>query len=249
MYATCKAFTAFILMIAVTTNSNAQYKSSVYEAGISVGTLIYQGDLTPKVYGYTKSLRPALQVYGSKALSSYFSLRAGLTYGKILADESKYTSPDWRQFRNFKFSSRLIELSAVMIFNPYGVNNEFNYRRLAPYVLAGAGLTYLHVKRDWSGFNTNYFDGKSPAAISLAADSLHKTPTIIPVLPVGAGGRYILSPALALHAEFVWRLTPSDYIDGFSYRDTAPKRDSYYSLSAGITYRFGKDPYRCPRVN
>ncbi len=231
-------------IIAVSAGCFGQINFSGYEIGVNAGTLVYQGDLTPTWYGSTKALKPAIGVYVSKALDPYFSLRVNFTHGKISADESRYAEPEWRQFRNFKFSSSINEVAGLLVFNPYGNNT----RRLSPYVFAGAGVTFLNVKRDWSGFNTTYFDIKSVASESLAADTLRTVPRAVAVLPVGIGLKYMLGQRFAINAEGTWRFTSSDYLDGFKYRAPANKRDAYYGATLGTSFRFGKDKNDCPAV-
>ncbi len=242
-------FTLFLTATLAATSSFSQVNYSGYEAGIYAGTLVYQGDLTPNWYGNTRSLKPALGLYVSKALDPYFSLRLNFTHGNVAADESVYSSPVWRQYRNLKFSSRVNELAASVVFNPYGEKNENNFRRLVPYVFAGAGLSFLKVKRDWSGFNTTYFYAKSIATTSLATDTTHQLPRVILAVPVGVGLKYILGQRLAIHAESSWRILSSDYLDGFSYQGEKPTRDAYYGMTVGLSFRFGKYKYACPTVN
>ncbi len=167
---------AQVFLFAILNNATAQFQQSGYEVGINVGTLVYQGELTPRFYGYTKSLKPAIGLYADKSVSSYFTLRGNLVFGKVIADESKYASPEWRQYRGLKFATNVTELTATLVFNPFGEGNEFNYRRLNPYVFAGAGIAFLKVKRDWSDYNTNYFDAKSTTSIALGADTVHALP-------------------------------------------------------------------------
>ena len=249
MYSISKIIgSAIILILGIHSSVSAQINYSGYEIGVNGGTLIYQGDLTPKWYGYTKSIRPAIGLYASKSLDGYFSLRANFTRGRILADESKYSAPSWRQYRNFKFSTSITEFSALLVFNPFGQNNQYNFRRLSAYAFAGGGLTFLNVKRDWSRFNTTYFDTKSLATESLAADTVHTTPLVVGVLPLGVGLKYILSQRLALNAEGTYHLTSSDYVDGFSYKGQGQRHDNYYGISLGVSFLFGKDKYACPTV-
>jgi len=72
------------------------------------GTLIYQGDLSESLLGYTHSLKPAIGVFASESLDDYFSVRANITRGEISADESTYSSPAWRRERNW-FGTYLVK--------------------------------------------------------------------------------------------------------------------------------------------
>lgn len=237
---------AFVLVAAQ--KANAQFKASGFEAGIQLGTFVYQGELTSKFYGYTRNLKPAVNLHASKYLNDYFAVRGSAWLGKVAANEGVYTTPEWHQYRNFKFSTALTELSGLIVFNPYGNDNAKAVSRVSPYFLAGAGVTFINTKRDYSGFNTTYFDVKSVAAQSLAADTVKTLPTMITVLPIGAGIKYMLSSRIALNAEATYRFTSTDYLDGFKHNDSKNNRDSYYGISLGINYIFGKNRYNCPKI-
>ncbi|MDB5250192.1 MAG: thrombospondin type 3 repeat-containing protein [Segetibacter sp.] len=231
----------FVLAISA---SHAQLKTSKYEIGINLGTLVYQGDLTGRLIGNYKPVRPALGLYVSRSLDSYFSVRASLTLGKISADEyNNYDSSSWHKYRGFNFSTPVTELAASLVFHPFGENGE---RKLSPYLFAGGGVTFLNVKRDWSKLNKVAYDEKSKVQIGLGTDTLYNTPRTIAILPVGGGLRYVLSPQLAVNGEFTYRFTATDYLDGFKYSGNENSRDGYYGVSIGLSYRFGG--YKCPSV-
>jgi hypothetical protein len=227
----------------------AQFIPGKYEFGINAGTLIYQGALAESVLGYTRSLKPAIGVNASESLDDYFSFRVNLVRGEIGADESTYSSPAWRRERNFEFSSSVTELSTELVWDLFGKTYSEGFHRLSPYFFAGAGLTVLNVKRDWSRFNRVYFNSKSQASIGLGIDTLHKPPGIIPVLPLGAGLRWLLSNHIFLIAEGTYRLTDSGYIDGFKYATDPSRNAHYYGISVGMSYRVGRNLTSCPKVN
>jgi hypothetical protein len=223
----------------------AQSRSSNFEVGVNAGTLIYQGDLTPGAFGSLNTITPALGLYAAKSLNSYFSLRANFTVGKLSEDDALYSSPEWKQHRNFKFSTPLVELSGLLVFSPYGQSVD-NNRKLTPYVFAGAGASFLAISRNWSNVDTIIYDSKSTLMSGLALDIAHRTPHVVAVLPVGAGIRYTLNPQIDLSAEATYRLTSSDYLDGFKYAANPEKKDSYYGVSLGVIFKFSN--YKCPPV-
>lgn len=238
--------TGAVLLIATEKNVYAQYDASRYEVGLNAGTLIYQGDLSAARMGYTKNLKPAIGVSLTRTIDPYFSLRANLTFGKIGADESKIGTPAYKQLRNFKFSTPVTELTAMLVWNVAGDNAG---RKLNYYFLGGAGFSFLNVKKDWRGINTSFFDNKSQAIIGLGTDTLRIAPRLIPVFPVGAGLRYQLTNSFSLHAEAVYRFTITDYLDGFKYSVNPNKKDSYYGISLGVSFKLGNNQFRCPAVN
>ena len=244
----CKTVLIFCCLLSVLRKSNAQELLSNYEMGIYGGTLIYQGDLSEGPLGYTKNLKPAFGLYGAKSFTEYFSLRANFLYGNIGADESTYASPAYRRHRNFKFSTPVFESSAQLVWDLIGKSYRYEKHAFSPYFFIGGGFSLLNIKRDWSRFDTSYFNAKSSASIGLGIDTLHKLPGIIPVLPIGMGLRYMITRQLSINGELTYRVTTTDYLDGFSYAADPKKNDHYYSFTLGLSYRFGHDGYSCPKV-
>ncbi len=248
MYSVTRAIAAVLLCYLLPIQkAKAQFVPSKWEAGFNAGTLVYQGDLSAGYFGYTRALKPAVELWVSKSLDDYFSIRANLLRGELGADESTYSSPAWRSHRNLAFQSSVTEFSAMLVWDLYGKTYREGMRRLSPYFFIGGGLTILNVKRDWSRFDTAYFDSKTTAGIGLGLDSLHKPPSIVPVIPVGAGIRFMISSPFFINAEATYRITASDYIDGFKYSGNPAKNDHFYGLSLGLSYRFGKNSMNCPK--
>jgi opacity protein-like surface antigen len=237
-----------LLVIIGKEKANAQFTPSKYEAGINIGSLIYQGDLSAGALGYTRSLKPAIGLYVARALDDYFSLRANLDFGSIEASDAAYSSPEYRRFRDFSFKSSVVELSGMLVWHPLGNTYANSDSRFSPYLFAGLGASFLHISRNWSGMDIPYFGGQSPAVAGLGADTLHRLPKVIPVLPVGVGVQYIVSPRIAVNAEWTYRLTATDYLDGFKYSTDAKKNDYYYGFTVGVSYRFGNNKMDCPKV-
>ena len=224
-------------------------KKSSYEIGINAGTLIYQGDIATSDIGNFQGLKPALGFYVSKQLNNYFSARANLVLGSFSADESKMNSPVWKQHRNFSFTTPVSELSTLLVWNINGETIENNYRRLTPYIFGGVGVTFLNTKRDFSKIDTTYFDAKSATVIGLAIDKAKTTPRTILVIPIGAGLNYAITDKIGIKAEATYRLTFTDYIDGFSYAGNPSVNDRYYGLSIGLSYKiFNGGEYSCPSI-
>jgi hypothetical protein len=114
--------------------------------------------------------------------------------------------------------------------------------------MAGLGVSFLKVSRDWSRLDTAAFSYKSLPQNGLAIDSQHAAPRVVPVLPVGAGLKWMVNSRIAVNAEAVMRLTLSDYIDGFSYAANPARKDSYYAVSLGISFVLGGQWLKCPTV-
>jgi hypothetical protein len=238
-----------VIFIAVASMQlSAQSNYPKYEFGIAAGSLIYQGDLTPALLGSYQFIKPSVQIYAGKILDENFTLRANLVHGNINGDDSRYATPSWRQQRNFKFSTSITELSGLLVWNFYGYKSEGERKKISTYIFGGAGLSFLKVNRDWSNLNTAAFDPKSSLMSGLGADTTHATPGIIPVIPVGAGVKYTISNKLSVNAELMYRITFTDYLDGFSKSADPAQKDYYYGFSVGLIYTLEKNLLRCPKI-
>ncbi len=227
--------------------SFAQVNSAKFEIGIALSGFVYQGDLTPNRLGSYETMRPGINLHGSKIMSGAFLLRTNLAIGGIRADERIYDEPEWRKERALNSRTPIIELSQLVVWNPLGTN--FSDRGLSPYLYAGIGLTILNVRRDFSEFNAQYFGDGSDLPARIAEDNEHDPPSVIPAVPLGAGLRYGVSPRLAVHAESSYRLLYTDYLDGFSRAANPDRKDHYQTYSVGAIYRIGKkNMLDCPTV-
>jgi hypothetical protein len=233
-----------IVLTLVYAAGNAQLNLSKYELGVTAGIFIYQGDLTPSRFGSFKTPAFAGNIFVNRIVNNSFLLRTNLAFGRIRGDDSKYSSPAWRQQRNFNFSSPVIEISEMLVYYPLR-----NDRTLSPYVFGGVGLSWLNVARDWSRFNGEYFATEPNVQAGLTQDASHAPPHLLPVIPLGVGIEYGMSKKLSVIAESSYRLTVNDYIDGFSKASNPAKFDHYQNYSVGVKYKFGKKSETdCPVV-
>lgn len=214
--------------------SFGQADLSRYEIGLTAGAFVYQGDLTPSAPGSYRTLRPVVNLFVNRTMSPSLSLRTSLFYGGLHGNDAAYHLPAWRQQRNLNFHATALELSELIVWN---VANKD--RKLTPYVFAGAGLSFLKIRRDWSRFNGEFFSSEDLAS-RLALDIAHKTPKTIPVVPIGAGFRYTVTPKISVIGETSYRLTRTDYLDGFSKAGNPDLYDHYQSHTVGVQYAFGK---------
>lgn len=228
--------------------SNAQLMVPKFEVGAGISTNIYQGDLTPNKFGSYETMRLGFQLHGSLILSASFLARTNLAIGGLRGDDAAYDNPEFRKQRNFNFRSPLIELSEQVVWNPLRTN--YKNTGFSPYLMAGLGVSFLNIKSDASNFNPEYFQEGAEILQNIAADQEHGTPSVIPVVPIGAGIRYGFSPALAVYAESSYRLMFTDYLDGFSKATNPDHYDHYQTISIGIIFRPGaKGKLACPAVN
>lgn len=240
-------FLAFFILSSTSFLFSQQTKSSKYEVGIAVGGFIYQGDLAPSRLGSWKTIRPGLILHGSRKINSTLAVRLNFSWASLRGNDAKYSTPSYHQQRNFNFRTPLIELTPQIVWSPMGW--EEVGPKLTPYAFAGAGLGFTRIRRDWSNFNPLHFGLEEDLPQRILLDAAHRTPVLLPVIPVGAGIRYAVSPQIVLNAELNYRTTFTDYLDGFSRAANPKRKDHFYSISVGAIYRFGKkNSWDCPPV-
>jgi hypothetical protein len=242
-----ESFCVLMILMQIYFTSDAQTNIPKFQFGIGAGTFVYQGDLTPSALGSYKTLRPAINLFASKFLSSSFALRGNLAFGVLRGNDAMYDHPEFRQERNFNFRSPIIELSGLAEWNILGRN--YASRGLVPYLFAGAGISFLRIRRDYTNFNPDYFPSTYEIITGLSADAQHSTPGVLLVMPVGAGLRYYFSDRIGIGAETSYRIMSNDYLDGFSQSANPAKGDHYQTHTVGLVYRIGKkNTLDCPVV-
>ena len=228
-------------------DAHAQTNSAKYELGAGISSFVYQGDLTPSKLGSYKTMRLGINITGSRIINRSLMVRLNLAIGGLKGDESKYNTPEYRKQRNFNFRTPVFEIAPMLVWNLFGKN--YADKGLSPYLLGGAGISILKIKRDWSNFNAAFFGDGSDIPGRIAIDAEHSLPGIIPVIPIGVGIRYSISPSISLTAESSYRLTFTDYLDGFSQAANPLQNDNYQTITIGAAYKLGnKNTLGCPVV-
>src|SRR6187549_1703934 len=103
---TKKISPAFLFTIVLLISHDAfSQKSSLpkWEAGLSLGGYVYQGDLTPNRFGSIETIQPGIGFFGTRIINRMFSARLLFNIARLAGDESIYKYPAWRQQRNFSF--------------------------------------------------------------------------------------------------------------------------------------------------
>jgi hypothetical protein len=242
---------AAALLLLMNTKSHFTYgqvNSQKFEIGAGISSFIFQGDLTPERLGSSKTMRFGINLYGSRIISPAFSLRTNLAIGGLRGDDAKYKNPEYRQQRSFNFRTPVIEVSQLLVWNPLAGN--YKDKGFYPYLFGGIGISLLKIKRDWSNYNAEYFNAAGEDVTArLALDTAHALPRVIPVIPLGAGIRYNLSQRLALNLEGSYRMSFTDYLDGFSQAANPARNDHYHTITISAVYRIGKrNTFDCPVV-
>jgi len=227
----------FFFLVLAASKSNGQFYKDM-SIGLNAGAYIYQGDLTPNNLGSFRTIQPGFSLFAKKPINHFLAARVQFSIARLKGDDSRYSKPDFRQQRNFYFTTPVKEFSAQLVWNILGRNYED--RGIMPYVFSGAGISFISVKKDYSRMDPAIFGESSEVYAGLAEDNARGTPRALLSVPVGIGAEYPLSDRFSVNIETAYRFIFTDYLDGFS-RSANPKlQDHYHSTSAGIIYKFGK---------
>ena len=227
----------------------AQTGLSKWQVGVNGGIFVYQGDLTPSDIGSYKTIQPVFGGYVSRILNPSLLLRTNFAFGKLSGNDAKYSDPEYRQHRNYKFTTPVTEISELLVWNMKSNNSNELGQRFSPYAFAGVGVSFLKISRDYSQFDDHYFAASSDIINGLNADINTTPPRSTLVIPMGLGMEYYLTPKLSLTAETNFRYASTDYLDGFSLGANPDSKDFYHSNTVGLLFRFGKgNNLDCPVI-
>jgi hypothetical protein len=219
--------------------------------GVHGGTMVYRGDLSNNFFGSFDALHPAFGVNLTKSISPYLSARLDFSVGRLSSNEANQSTPSWKKFRNFSFSTPVTELALSLQWNILGDYNTNAISAVSPYVFVGASVNFLNIERNWRNIDTSAFDSKSNVLQGLGADTLTALPSTLFMLPVGAGISAQLSNTISIYGEASFRLGFSDYLDGFSAAANPKQNDNYYSAVLGLRFQLGggggSSKYGCPK--
>jgi len=229
-----------LLGSALFTHAQSQGSSTgSWSMGVNLGTYVYQGDLTSAVAGSWRTARPGIGFSLTKIVSNRMSLKYGMVLASLVGDDTKYKAEqEFRGYRQFYYKSRFAELSVSNNFYLHSLTNST--KRFNPYLSAGIGATFMlnkcnsYSKTDW-----NYFSA-SNLREHVKEDSVVGIPKVLISVPLGLGFNYQLTERIHLNIEGLYRLSTSDYLDGFSRSGNNSNNDYFYSLSAGLHFTIGK---------
>ncbi|MFM6925225.1 MAG: DUF6089 family protein [Ferruginibacter sp.] len=226
----------FIVFFSSSLKSSAQFYKDM-SVGLNGGIYVYQGDLTPERIGSFRTLQPGFSLFAKKPINYFLAARLHISIARLKGDDSRYSNPEYRQYRNFYFTSSVKEFSGQLVWNIRGMNYED--RGIQPYIFSGAGVSLIKTKKDYSRMDIAYFGESSEVLTGLAADNAHGTPRALFSVPVGVGAEYPISNRFSVNIETSYRFIFTDYLDGFSKSANPKLQDHYHSTSVGLIYKFG----------
>ncbi len=188
-----------------------------FHVGVFTGISNYQGDLTNKVYGSTM-MKPAAGLGLEYEFSDRFSLRSGLTYGKLAGDDKK-NNVDLRP-RNLNFTTNLYEFSLLGEYRVLNISDigwtpyfftGMAFYNFDPYTKDAAGNKVFLQPLSTEGQGLPQYPERKPYATTQFA------------IPLGAGFKYAINDDVRVAFEMGLRKLFTDYIDDVSsfYADEA----------------------------
>jgi opacity protein-like surface antigen len=199
--------------------------------GIFGGLSNYQGDLTDKPY---KSSKAAFGITASFPISQRFSIRTGLTLGKIAGADSLSDRPELIG-RNLSFQSKLTEFSVVAVYDIFNIEDI----RWTPYVFGGLAVFHFNPFTYDSNQTKVYLQPLSTEGQGLQGYPEKPYSLTQLSLPFGAGVKYAISDRVQIGLEIGLRKTFTDFLDDVSggYADPADLLAGKGQQSVDLSYR------------
>lgn len=202
-----------------------------WRAGVLLGLESYEGDLVGSKLFNPSELGLGFGLFVEGQLKPTLALRASLLTGKVVGDDGNYNTPEWRQQRDFDFETGITELSAQLHWSILGnkrYDEDGNFKRqLSPFLFAGIGVAFTDPKANFSNNTIPSLSDKILLDINRTEGNTRF------VVPVGAGLKLDINQKIQLGAEFGFRPTFSDYLDGISLSANPDKNDWY--IFGGLT--------------
>ncbi len=224
------ARTAFFLfcLLAATSYSHLATAQRL-EVGAGAGVVNYKGDISPGIN--IREPKSGGLIFLRHNPGKAVSLTYGLMLGRFAASDR--TSDDvFARQRDFSFSTRFVEGSAVMEYNFLDYRDEQTRISFSPYLFGGIAFFRFEPQRNFRPTYDLYQIG----------------------IPFGVGIKYVLGGNWNLGLAFGARKTFTDYLDDLSGPTTTNRflsgnpndKDMYLFTGLSVSYTFYK--VRCPEM-
>jgi hypothetical protein len=204
----------FILLLAILLCAGCMQAQEDFDKtptiGLLAGAVNYQGDLKPNSFTFEHSnLLVSLSI--RKPLSRWFSVRGGLSMGKVEAAD-RYNR-DYLQIRNLSFDSKLSEAYALLEVDLLNIETA----HVTPYLLGGGVLFHYNPYTFDQAGKKVYLQPLSTEGQGLPEYPDRKVyPLTQKALAMGGGVRVAVSNCMFVSLEFSQRKTFTDYLDDVS---------------------------------
>jgi hypothetical protein len=195
----------------------------IHQFGIFAGTTYYMGEINPSRQFYDPS--PSAGLLYKLVLNKRAALGAHVYYAQFKGNDHDFSN-EYQQNRAVSFSASLLDINATYEFNflPF----EFNARKtvFSPFLFVGLGYEYM-------------------------LQSTYKVSNHF-AIPFGVGIKYLASRKMTIGAEWSFRKTFLDNIDGIAnpgetkYKSSISNTDWYSFAGIFITFRLFDHTGDCP---
>ena len=209
-----------------------------WQAEIMAGVTGYNGDLSQSSF---KGMGPSIAA-NIKYLfpNDFLLLRAGVSYGKVSADDKNNTDLSI-QVRNLNFKSDIVEGSLCLEVNILDPTIYTGY----PYIFAGVGVFHSNPYTFDNNNQKTYLQPLGTEGQGLAAYPNRAVYSLTQFcVPFGLGWKYKINEKFDLIYELGFRYTNTDYLDDVSttYADPQILLQSRGPIAEQLAYRQVKPP-------
>ncbi|MDZ4793833.1 MAG: DUF6089 family protein [Bacteroidota bacterium] len=227
-----------LLCICIGYSSPAQEQDKAATISLFTGVINYQGDLQPNSFTL-RHANFAGGVFIRKPLNRWFTLRGGISAGKIEAAD-KWNRDDLKS-RNLSFSSSIKEaylgLEVTIL--------DMSVGRFTPYLFGGIAIFHFN---PWTLDKNGVKTFLKP--LSTEGQGLSQFPEQKPYkltqfsLPIGGGAKFAISDGLNVGFEFSQRKSFTDYIDDVSshFVDANVLQQQRGTIAVELAYRADELP-------
>jgi hypothetical protein len=176
--------------------------------------------------------RLAFAVLGRYKIDPVYSIKLNAILGFGNGTDADSRNDRGREYKTtlFEFSGQLEyyligeekRYRSAAMFNRRGMLN--NYASFSAYGFLGFGLVYSHANVIYTTYDPH------------EGDKVKKS-NIGPVMPIGLGLKYIIDDRWLVNTELGYRISFTDYIEGFSQTQFSKHKDVYYFLTISASYR------------
>jgi hypothetical protein len=218
-----------------------RWKLRRYELGGGLGITQVFGDIggtaeTKNWFGLKDikidETRLAFGIFGRYKIDPVYSVKLNAILGF-----GNGTDADSRNNRGREYKTKLFEISCQLeyyligeerryrsaaMFNRRGMLN--NYASFSAYGFLGLGMVYSNANVIYTTADPGPYD-------------VVKKNNIGAVMPLGLGLKYIIDDRWLVNTELGYRISFSDYIEGFTQTQGSKHNDVYYFLTISASYR------------
>jgi hypothetical protein len=216
--------------------SYSQFTAGNYfEAGVSVGPMIFLGDLgghaglgTPFLKDYNmNATKLAYSLYVAAHPSELIGIRLSATFGAVEGDDSYIKNKGGEEVsrldRNLNFKSNITEANLMFEVSPTVIFEDDptdTWHRIRPYGLLGIGVFHFNPMGAYVDPNTSattwvFLQPLHTEGEGFVAGRPNYSLTQLEI-PMGFGLKYYVSDNVNMALELVYRKTFTDYIDDVS---------------------------------